>query len=214
MKTRPNQIILFQGDSITDCDRWRDGQHHPNNNRALGHGYVGKIAGELLADKPSLDLLIFNRGISGNRVVDLYARWKADAINLNPDLISILVGVNDTWHEFDGGNGVELDRFEQIYRMKLQYTRSKLPKVALVLCEPFALPCGVVSQDWVVEICERRKIVKRLANEFDAMFIPFQEMFNAAQDEAPPEYWASDGVHPSPAGHDRMAKFWRACVGI
>ena len=212
MKLTPNQVILFQGDSITDCARDRGRQDQPNNTEALAGGYAGKIAGRLLADNPSLELRIFNRGIGGNRVVDLYARWRQDAIALKPDLVSILIGVNDMWHEFNFRNGVELDRFEQIYRMTLEDTRSKLPNAGFVLCEPFVLPCGVITPLWEADICARQKIVARLATEFGAVLVPFQQMFNAALKEAAPEYWSADGVHPTPAGHERMARFWLACV--
>jgi lysophospholipase L1-like esterase len=214
IKLAQNQVILFQGDSITDCERKKGEQDKPNNPEALGNGYARRIADGLLADHSSLGLRIFNRGISGHRVVDLYARWKSDAVNLKPDLISILVGVNDTWHEFNSGNGVELDRFEQVYRMKLQYTRERLPDVSFVLCEPFVLPCGAVTPEWEADIRGRQKIVADLAIEFDAVLVPFQKMFNEALKEAPPEYWAADGVHPTPVGHERMAAFWRACTGL
>jgi lysophospholipase L1-like esterase len=208
------RVFLFQGDSITDCGRDRGAEAQPNHNQALGPGYAGKIAGGLLADYPSRGLSTFNRGISGNRVVDLYARWKNDGVNLKPDVLSILIGVNDTWHEFNWQNGVELDRYEQVYRMLLQYTLKKLPKVNLVLCEPFVLPTGVVTPDWVAEMDGRREIVARLAREFGTVFVPFQKMFNEAMKEAPAEYWTADGVHPTPAGHARMAKLWRQCVGV
>jgi len=208
------RVILFQGDSITDCGRDRSAEANPNHNTALGPGYVGKIGGALLAEYPSRNLQVFNRGIGGNRVVDLYARWKFDAVNLSPDLISILIGVNDTWHEFGSQNGVELDRYEQVYRMLLEYTRARLPEVQFVLCEPFVLLTGVVTPEWQVEIAARREIVVRLAQEFGAVFVPFQKMFDEALKDAPAEYWTSDGVHPTPAGHTRMAAFWRKCVGV
>jgi len=209
-----NQLILFQGDSITDCGRDRAMQDHFNHNGALGSGYASHVAAGLLADFPARQLRVLNRGISGNRVVDLYARWKSDAVNLKPDIISILIGVNDTWHEFSSSNGVELDRFEKIYRMLLEYTRQRLGGVQLVLCEPFVLPCGVVVDGWPEDIAGRQKIVAALAGEFDALHVPFQEMFNRALEEAPAEYWAGDGVHPSPAGHARMAQFWRSYAGF
>jgi len=214
MQIKPDQMILFQGDSITDSGRNKDDQDKPNDKGALGSGYACMIADGLLADHPSSGLRILNRGISGHRVVDLYARWKVDAVNLKPDLISILVGVNDTWHEFSSGNGVEIDRFEQVYRMMLQYTRLKLPKVQLVLCEPFTLPCGVITSDWELDIRERQKITKTLAGEFGAIFVPFQGMFDSVLKDAPAEHWAADGVHPTPAGHQLMAGFWRECVGL
>lgn len=208
------KVVLFQGDSITDCGRDRQNEATANHNGALGQGYASKIAGELLARYPDRNLQIYNRGISGNRVVDLYARWKCDAINLQPDCISILIGVNDTWHEFNWNNGVECDRYEQVYRMLLEFTRARLPKTRLVLCEPFVLPVGVVKPEWEEDIKIRREIVGRLAGEFGATHVPFQKLFDEAVKEAPAEYWLGDGVHPSPAGHARMAAFWRECVGL
>ncbi len=213
MKLEPNQSILFQGDSITDCGRERAAQD-PNDGRGLGNGYVGLLGAALRAQYPDHGLRIFNRGVSGHRIVDLYARWKVDAINLQPDWISILVGVNDTWHEFGSRNGVALDRYEQVYRMLLEDTRKHLPAGRLVLCEPFVLRCGVVTEEWEDDIRGRQEIVLRLAGEFDALHVPFQDMFDRALSEAPPAHWAGDGVHPTRIGHERMAEFWRACVGI
>jgi lysophospholipase L1-like esterase len=214
MKIELDQVILFQGDSITDCGRIREVENEANDNHALGAGYVGRLAGALLSDYPAENLRIFNRGISGNRVVDLYARWKADCVNLRPDWISILIGVNDTWHEFMSRNGVELDRYEMVYRMLLEYTRTRLPATRLVLCEPFVLPCGVVTPEWEDDIRARQEVVRRLAGEFDAVLVPFQQMFDDALKEAPAGFWAGDGVHPTPAGHTRMALFWRSKVGV
>ncbi len=134
--------ILFQGDSITDCDR------RSTTPEGLGAGYVAEAAKAL--DPATIEVI--NRGISGKRVEDLYARWKPDALHLRPDVISILIGVNDTWHEFLGGNGVEVDRYASIYRLLLEWTKDVLPDVRLVLCEPFVLPCGVVGEGWRDEI--------------------------------------------------------------
>lgn len=193
--------ILFQGDSITDCGRRRE-TDAKDERPELGLGYVARIAPRL----PSWEVL--NRGISGNRVVDLYARWKTDALHLKPDVISILIGVNDTWHEFGYGNGVEVPRYAVIYRMLLEWTRSVLPGVKLVLCEPFVLPCGVVGPGWREEIDERREVVKALAADFSATFVPFQIAFDEALSQHPAEHWAQDGVHPTAAGHALMAACW------
>jgi lysophospholipase L1-like esterase len=203
------QTVLFQGDSITDCGRSRDEQ---GANAGLGVGYAMMTAAELLRQRPGDGLRFLNRGISGNRVVDLYARWKIDAINLKPDIISILIGVNDTWHEFANRNGVELDRYETVYRMLLDLTRTRLPGTTLVLCEPFVLKCGVVTDAWIAEMDERRAVVRRLATEFRALFVPFQSMFGGMLTAAPPAYWATDGVHPTLAGHRLMAETWIATV--
>lgn len=206
--------ILFQGDSITDCNRNRKLQEEPNSTDALGLGYAKMVGAHILSRKPSDNIQIFNRGISGHRIVDLYARWKTDCLNLKPDLLSILIGVNDTWHgrNKENPNGVEPERYEKIYRMMLEWSRQELMNTQLVLCEPFVLKCGVVQDDWISEMDQRRTITKTLAGEFDAIFIPFQEMFDQAVKEAPAEFWVPDGVHPSFAGHQRMADLWLKSV--
>lgn len=205
-----NSNILFQGDSITDCGRSREAAATPNDLCGLGQGYGMMAAAELLSTRPADGLRVFNRGISGNRVVDLYARIQGDILNLKPDLLSILIGVNDTWHgkNPDWSNGVAIPKYERIYRYLLNEVREALPDVKFVLCEPFVLRCGVVRDDWVEEIDERRAVVAKLAKEFGAVLVPFQSMFDDAVKLAPPEYWATDGVHPSAAGHHLMAKCW------
>ena len=201
----PNEIILFQGDSITDAGRDRN---PAGPNTGLGTGYALFIAAQLQADQPRAGLQFYNRGVSGNRIVDLYARIKSDAINLKPNLLSILIGVNDTWHEFGGQNGVDVPKFERVYREFLREMRAALPAIRFVLCEPFVLPCGVVTKDWIAEMDQRRVVVQKLAGEFTATFVPFQKMFDHAVKQAPSNYWAGDGVHPTPAGHMRMARTW------
>lgn len=193
--------ILFQGDSITDCGRSKEMSpaHSPG---PLGNGYVSLLAGRLEGAE------VLNRGISGNRVVDLYARWKPDALHLKPDLISILVGVNDTWHEFTSGNGVEVPRYAAIYRMLLAWTVESLPGVRLVLCEPFVLPVDDTRGQWRAEIDERRKVVADLSKEFAATLVPFQAEFDAALLREDAKYWAEDGVHPTAAGHRLLADCW------
>ncbi|MEI6085138.1 MAG: SGNH/GDSL hydrolase family protein [Verrucomicrobiota bacterium] len=200
-----NSTILFQGDSITDAGRDRN-QAGPN--AGLGTGYALMTAATLLASRPADKLKILNRGISGNRIVDLYARIKSDVINLKPAVLSVLIGVNDTWHEFGSQNGVPVPKYERIYTDFLIEVEAALPDIKLVLCEPFVLPCGVVTKDWVAEMDERRAVVKKLSQKFSTVFVPFQTMFDAAQKLALPEYWAGDGVHPSAAGHQLMAQAW------
>lgn len=207
----PGSTILFQGDSITDTHRNRE-ITTPNQGHALGVGYVNQIASTLLRRNPTTNYAFYNRGISGNRIVDLYARWRIDAINLRPDVISILIGVNDTWHGFGSNNGVEVERYAQIYRMLLDYTRQQLPQTSLILCEPFVLPCGVVQPTWQEEMDQRRAVVKSLATEFDACFVPFQSHLDSVANTPSPDYWLWDGVHPTPAGHRLMAEVWLETV--
>ena len=214
---RPDDVILFQGDSITDCGRSRE-HPGPNSGEALGRGYVFFTAGNLLADHPGVPgqtLQVFNRGVSGNKVTDLADRWKSDCLDLRPTVVSILIGVNDTWHGTGKGQpaaGVPLDRYEATYRKLLSDTKDALPGVRLVLCEPFVLRCGAVTDAWLPEMDGRRAIVKRLAAEVGAAFVGFQSAFDVSAKMAPPQYWAPDGVHPSVAGHVLMARTWCEAV--
>ena len=205
--------ILFQGDSVTDAQRNRE---TPNGyGPDMGSGYVALTAGRLLADYVDRDFCCINRGISGNRIVDLYARWKIDALNLNPDLISILIGVNDTWHEIKRKNGVELDRYEQIYRMLLQWTKEELPHVKLVLCEPFCLESEMVNSRWSYEIAQRSEIVQKLAKEFDATFVPLQQALSDAARRAGDNLKIlRDGVHPALAGAQIISDQWLKTVEL
>ena len=205
MSLPPSDTILFQGDSITDAVRRREDQALPNNSVALGTGYAALVASSLLADHPAKNLQIFNRGISGNRIVDLYARIREDVLNLKPHLLSVLIGVNDTWHHFNRNAGVSVDKFTRIYHSFLQEIRSEIHAFQFVLCEPLLLKCGVAKDPWLAEFDERRVAVRQLAAEFNATFIPFHEILTDATKLAPPEYWADDGVHPTAAGHALMA---------
>lgn len=208
-----NAVILFQGDSITDCLRDRT-RSWPNDPAALGAGYAGRLAGDLLAESPGAGWQFYNRGISGDRSIDLLGRWRREALALKPDLVSILVGVNDTWHESLTGNGVPVARYAEIYRMLLEDTRRARPGVRLVLGEPFCLPGGEFKAEWVPELRERAAVVRALAREFAAAFVPYQQLFDEAQQRYTVAELAADGVHPSPLGHQLMALAWRAAAGI
>jgi lysophospholipase L1-like esterase len=204
--------ILFQGDSITDAGRDRM-RREVTDAQALGRGYAYLAAARLLADQPRQGLMIWNRGISGNRVPDLLARWQADCSDLQPDLVSILIGVNDLWHKFDGRYTGSVADYEQGYRELLEQTRQALPRAELVICEPFVLRCGVVSSRWFPEFDQRREVAGRLAREFQTRFVPFQSSFERAlSDDSPPSYWATDGVHPTAAGHQLLADTWLRVV--
>ena len=206
---RPHDLVLFQGDSVTDCGRDRNATG-PND--GLGQGYAFLVASQLLEARPADELKFLNRGVSGNRIVDLYARIKSELINLRPTVLSVLIGVNDTWHEFGSGNGVPVPKYERIYHALLTEVQAALPNCRFILCEPFVLSCGVVTGEWLDEINARRAVVRKLAAEFQAGLVPFQTAFDAATQRAPAEYWAGDGVHPTAAGHRLMAKTWLEAV--
>ena len=206
-----NDIVLFQGDSITDCGRNKE-IAEPNNFDALGKGYPRTISYDIPTRYADLNLKCYNKGISGNKITDVTARWNRDAINLKPNIISILIGVNDTWHGKNHNDGVSVKRYAQYYKMLLDFTMQELPNVKLVLCEPFVLLSDLenwaVSEDWVPEIQARSQIVQQLAKDFNAKFVPFQKVLNDALEKATANYWLGDGVHPTHTGHKLMADAW------
>jgi lysophospholipase L1-like esterase len=208
-----NDVILFQGDSITDAGRDKKATE-PNHFNALGQGYANMIASALLGAHASLQLQCYNRGISGHKVPDLQARWQKDTIDLKPALLSILIGVNDIWHKLDGKyNGTVAD-YEQGFTKLLADTRAALPNTRLVICEPFVLHCGAVNEKWFPEFDERRAAARRVSDAAGATWVPFQTMFDEAAKAVPPAYWAADGVHPTMAGHALMAKTWLNVTGL
>src|SRR6056297_3628243 len=125
---KPHGTILFQGDSITDAGRTAGVGE-------LGNGYPYLLATRLWAQFPGHNLTVVNRGISGNRSRDLVKRWDEDALELQPDLISILIGINDTWRYFDRNDKTTAGQFHQAYHSILSKTRDRLPQTMLVLCE-------------------------------------------------------------------------------
>jgi len=206
-------VILFQGDSITDCGRNRaDAQ--PNAAGALGTGYPLLVAAAALATHPDRGLRFYNRGVSGNTVPDLEQRWAADTLELRPDVLSILIGVNDFWHKLGGGYTGTVQDYEDQYTRLLERTRLALPRVRLVVLEPFVLRCGAVDDRWFPEFDARRAVAARVAAHARATFVPLQAMFDERARTAPPAYWAADGVHPTPAGHAVIAERWRRAASL
>lgn len=207
------KTVLFQGDSITDSGRDR-ANGRPNVGSALGTGYPLLIASALLDAQPEHGWRFFNRGVSGNKVPDLAARWQTDAIDLAPDLVSILVGVNDYWHKrLNGYTGTVADYESQLDALLAQ-TRRALPSVRLVVLEPFVLRVGAVDASWFPEFDERRAVAARVAGRAGATWVALQARFDAAAARTGADYWAADGVHPTPAGHELIADAWRAAVGV
>lgn len=202
------KTILFQGDSITDATRAKELENIENifRTQAFGSGYVNAVASQLLLDHPEKNLNVINRGISGNRVVDLYARWKIDALNFNPDIISILIGVNDVWHEHARQNGVEPERFEQVYDMLLAWSRKVLPNVKFVIGQPFCLKSEVVTDEFYNDVQILGEITEKIAEKYDSVFIPYQKIFNEAAKVRENSYYLVDGVHPGLPGALLMAR--------
>ena len=197
--------ILFLGDSITDTGR------NLNDPRSLGEGYPLLVGARLGMDRPG-QYEFRNAGISGDRIVDLYARIKRDCWNWQPDVLSVLVGINDVWHEvFETHNGVDADRFYRVYRMLLEDTLAQLPGLTLLLMEPFVLPGESTSGEWETfsrEVPLRARAVREIAGEFHVHYLPLQGLLDEACKRRPPEYWLMDGVHPTTAGHQLIADAW------
>lgn len=200
--------ILFQGDSITDAGRSRPESEKANNQKALGNGYAWMASAQLLVGMPEADLQIYNRGISGHKVFQLADRWDKDCLQLKPDVLSILIGVNDIWHMLNGNYDGTVTVYESDLDALLNRTKKALPDVELVICEPFVLKCGAVGDKWFPLFDEYRAAARRVATKHATAFVAFQSMFDEAIKYAPPEHWAKDGVHPSPHGAQLMAHEW------
>lgn len=199
------KTILFQGDSITDCGR----------GNGLGGGYPLLVASELGCECPG-EYDFINRGISGNRIVDLYARIKRDIINLKPDYMSILIGINDVWHEYGDKNGVDAEKFERIYDMLITEIKTALPDIKIMIFEPFVLPGTATVSDeehpgrWEYFISEtklRQAAAKRIAQKHNLKLVELHDKLTEANDECP-GVWSGDGVHPLPAGHGFIKREW------
>ena len=203
--------LVFIGDSITDMN-W--GRKESDRNHYLGHSYVFLLAGRLGVDMPAAQLDFYNRGKSGNEVADLRRRWQADAIEMKPDILTILIGTNDV------GAGLRKPEkmvtpaaFETDYRAILDASRKANPDVRLVLLDPFVLPSGPLKNEKAYAVRrgltdKLRVVVAKLAKEYDAVHIKTQDIFDAAAKAVAPEHWLWDGIHPLPQGHELIARHW------
>ncbi len=202
--------ILFQGDSITDCSRDRKDFY------GMGHGYANMIKGALGTDCPG-EYEFINRGVSGDRSVDIYARIKIDFTNLQPDYASIFMGVNDAWHEIIFQNGVTTEKFERIYAMLIEEIQEACPQTKLMIIAPYVLE-GYHTCDteeipdrlsrFQIDTAEKAEASKRIAKKYNLPLIELQPAFDEACKKAPPEYWAYDGVHPTACGHELIKRLW------
>jgi lysophospholipase L1-like esterase len=210
---KKGDTVLFQGDSITDAGRDKK-KEIANNAGSLGRGYAFLAASKLLFAMPEKELQIHNRGISGNKVYQLAERWQQDCLNIKPNLLSVLIGVNDYWHKRNGRYDGTVEIYENDYGELLRKTRQQLPEIQLVVCEPFyVLETTAVDETWVEPMKKYQAAALKIAKEFNALWVPFQKVFDEAINHAPGTYWAGDGVHPSVAGAQLMAEAWLKVVG-
>lgn len=200
--------FLFQGDSITDGNRGRN----EDPNHILGHGYCFSVSSRIGADFPQYGFQFINKGIGGNTLSDLERRWQTDTLDLKPDVLSILVGINDVNALVDNkANALNANAFENTYRKLLTSCRKQNPNLLLVLGLPFFFASGWrkdLYDKWHPLTVERAEIVKRIATDYDAVLIDYPKVFVKAQQLAPIDYWIWDGVHPTAFGHELMAREW------
>lgn len=194
-------VVLFQGDSVTDCCRSRE------NTDDLGPGYPMMIASAFSSKYPEERVKFINRGISGNRTRDLVNRWQMDCLDVKPDLVSILIGINDTWRRFDSNDPTSAESFEANYRDILSRTRENTDAL-IVLMEPFVLQYPEDRLAWREDLDPKIQVVRKLALEFETALIPLDGIFAQACCRREPQFWAADGVHPTQFGHALIARTW------
>jgi len=192
----PRRTVVFAGDSVTDCGRRTD----PDG---LGDGYVRNLYDDLGARRPT----IVNAGISGNRAVDLAARWATDVLAHDPSLVSILIGINDTWRRYDEDDPTTAEDFEASYRSMLDAL-----SCPVVLMEPFLLPVKAGQEEWREDLDPKLDVVRKLAVEYGAILVPADVELTKQAVSVGPAALAGDGVHPSAAGHRALADLWRRYV--
>lgn len=193
------KTFLFQGDSITDANR----DDENNDNFGMGCGYAFLLASEFERNNKG-KIKFINRGKSGDRITDVYARIKEDIINLKPDIMSILIGVNDVSHELTMNCGVSPKKFQKIYGMLIEEIRESLPEIKIIILEPFILKGSCTEKLWVefnTEVRKLAKISKQVAEKFDLDFVPLQDKFDRISSDGDTRYWSVDGIHPTSAGH-------------
>ena len=204
------KTILFQGDSITDAGRFRQ------NPKSMGNGYASMAAGWVEYEHPG-EYTCLNRGIGGDRITDLYAKLQENLINLKPDIVSILIGVNDVLSEVADNMGNSPEKFERVYRWIIQEIREKLPDTKIFLLGAYVIEgTGTCNNEefphrWEFMrdgVAKMAEATARVAREFSIPYVPVQEAFDEALAKAPSEYWTLEGVHPTPAGYEIIKRQW------
>lgn len=188
--------IIFFGDSITDCDRDR------NDEKSLGNGYVKILADKLRPIYPDTDIELINKGIAGNEVCDLLARVQSDVIDLNPDAVVIMIGINNTIHKFKYGKELNLKQFER--DLKELLTLLKEAGITVIFLEPFLLPAPDKRRMRKL-FDDELKIIDKTATALVDEFVAYDEMFNGLALSIPYTEYSEDGVHPTHRGSRLIA---------
>lgn len=205
--------LLFMGDSITDSGRNYDAM--PAGWSSWGDGYVNLLNAYTTALLPETELMVVNRGVSGNTVVDMAARWQTDVLDFQADWVTIMIGVNDVWRHYDGTFPqvvqVDADQFEQVYRELIEVT---LPKVkGIILLSPFMVE-GRLDDPMRQQVDQYRAIVEKLAADYQLPYGNVQAKVDEFLQHQSSYVLSSDRVHPSLAGHLLIAQAWLEATGI
>jgi len=203
---KKGDLILFIGDSVTDCGRNREDLSD------LGPSYVKKIDSYLKAFFAELLLRVMNKGVSGNRVIDLQARWQDDCLCYKPDIINILIGINDCWRRFDNNDSTSAEDFEKRYDSILLAAQKTGAK--LTLMEPFVLPYPADRTLWREDLDPKIQMARKLARKYEAKLIPLDGILASLITSKEPQFYSADGVHPTNAGHAVIAKAWLEAMKV
>lgn len=202
-----NITILFQGDSITDGNRNKDKKMRWDGNHKIGHSYAFSVCGMLALEYPDIRFKFENRGISGNTIGKILRRADRDIVNIKPDILTLLCGINDgpVW----GRRPTSAKDFACRYEKLLEKCRNSLPDLKIILLEPFYMPVkphDKYCEQWAKLLPQYRSIIKNLAQKYGAVYIPLQEKFENASKNTDMSYWLWDGIHPSEQGHGIIAR--------
>lgn len=211
---KENTTILFQGDSITDAGRTYDAgdslntdSNNTDKENNLGYGYPNKVKQYLETFYKDLNITVLNRGISGDRAINLKNRWDEDCINLKPDYLSILIGVNDTWRRYDSNDITTVEQYEENFRNILTRAKNELD-CKIIILEPFLIPTDKQKDCWREDLDPKIQVARKLAREFEAIFIPLDGIFASKCVNTQPSILSLDGVHLTDTGHSLIARLW------
>lgn len=209
MKLEDGQVLMFTGDSITDCDRGRP----IGEGQGLGSGYVAIVDQLLAALHPQKLIRVLNTGVSGERVTSLKQRWQRDVLDIAPNWLSIMIGINDVWRHFDNlePDQVDIDLYESTYRDILDWVRPTLD--GLVLMTPFVHETNR-QEPMRAMLDDYGAVVKRLAPEYDAILVDVQGAFDDTMQYRAAQSLSDDRVHPNPTGHMIIAHAFARAIEL
>ena len=201
---KDGDTVLFQGDSVTDWYRERDTECKTIENMGQGYPRLFKLIYDTLF--PGNKVNFVNRGVSGDRIKNLLERYDEDFKSLNPDFISVMIGINDTWHGIWDNTNTTVEQFKKSYRELLEKIKKDMPNAKIMILEQFAFTDHPDRLGWDKDLDKKRAVTRELAAEFADYFIPIYDIMNEAKKENfTMRELSEDGVHPVSIGHSLIA---------